>query len=72
MKDVTAKRLKELRVYLGYSMRSLAAQIDINASSISLYEKGGRKPSVETCYKFISLAKLHGIDVDLAWLRPPK
>ena len=43
-----ATRLKELRLSNGYSQKQLAEQIEVTAQSVSLWERGPRKPDNKT------------------------
>ena len=51
VKQMFAKRLKELRELKGLNQRELAAKIDVSNGSISYYEKCQRLPDIETAYK---------------------
>ena len=48
-------RLKELRKEKLLSQQSLADQIGISKSSINMYERGDREPSIETLELFADL-----------------
>lgn len=43
-----ATRLKELRLANGYSQKQLAEQVEVTAQSVSLWERGPRKPDNKT------------------------
>ncbi len=43
-----ATRLKELRLANGYTQKSLAEQLEVTAQSVSLWERGPRKPDNKT------------------------
>lgn len=38
------KRLRELRISLGYTQKQLADRLGISAESVSMYELGKRRP----------------------------
>ena len=42
--ETFATRLRELRLAKGYSQKQLAAQIKVSSQSVSLWERGPRKP----------------------------
>ena len=41
------KRLRELRISLGYTQKQLADRLGISAESVSMYELGKRRPQKE-------------------------
>lgn len=55
------EKLAMLRNNNGYSTRELAGKLDVSQSSISLWEKGERKPDYENIVK---LAKLYSVSTD--------
>lgn len=44
---IIPERLKDARIYRGYSQQELADKIDITRQAISSYEKGKKNPSIE-------------------------
>ncbi len=54
-------RLKELRSNSGFSQRDFAAQIGLSKSSINMYERGEREPSLETLE---AIADFYNVDID--------
>ncbi len=50
--------LKELRERANLTQRELAEKLDISESSICLYEKGLRKPSIDMLPKLAELLKV--------------
>lgn len=55
--------IKNIRFNLGYSQTKLAKEIDIDKTSISLYESGKRKPGFSTLRKIINLANSNGMNI---------
>ena len=45
--EMYGKRLRELRISLGYTQRQLADRLGISAESVSMYELGKRRPQKE-------------------------
>lgn len=41
------RRLRELRISLGYTQKQLADRLGISAESVSMYELGKRRPQTE-------------------------
>ncbi|MGN0698115.1 MAG: LexA family protein [Ruminiclostridium sp.] len=56
-----SKRLKELRNSKGLSQQALANEIGISKSSINMYERGEREPSVDTLELF---ADYYNVDMN--------
>lgn len=54
-------RLASLRENRGYSTRELAEMLGVSQSSVSLWEKGERKPDYD---KIIKLADIYGVSTD--------
>lgn len=54
-------RLKELRMQRGYSQASLAKQLGLSASTISMYEVGLREPDFE---KLELIADFFNVDIN--------
>ena len=60
-------RLKEIRQEKKLSQKDLAKKLNISQQAISLYEKGGREPKLETWQKLadffnVSVPYLQGLD----------
>ena len=60
-------RIKELRQEKNLSQKDLAKKLNISQQAISLYEKGDRKPKLETWQKLadyfnVSVPYLQGLD----------
>lgn len=45
--EMYGKRLRELRISLGYTQKQLADRLGISAESVSMYELGKRRPQKE-------------------------
>ncbi len=61
---------KDLRMQMNLSQIDLANLLCIKQSTLSNYETGKRKPSLQVCYKIIRLMKLKDIIIALEDLRP--
>ena len=57
------KRLKELRISLGYTLAFVARKLDITTNYLSLIERGERKPSEIVMYKMSEFYKLNPIEI---------
>ncbi|MBQ8528491.1 MAG: helix-turn-helix transcriptional regulator [Clostridia bacterium] len=55
------KRLKELRTSKGLSQQALADKIGVSKSSINMYERGEREPSISMLF---TLADLFEVDLN--------
>jgi transcriptional regulator with XRE-family HTH domain len=44
---IIPERLKDARIYRGYSQQELADKVDVTRQAISSYEKGKKNPSIE-------------------------
>lgn len=67
-----ADRLNWLRTQI-FQMTQAQLADALNVSHqhiISDYERGVLKPGVHRCMALIALAKKHGKDIDMTWLRP--
>ncbi|QCQ04097.1 helix-turn-helix transcriptional regulator [Ligilactobacillus animalis] len=71
-------RIKELRLEKGLSQRKLSEKTGISQQALSLYEKGERKPKIETWQKLadyfdVSVSYLQGVtdkkDVNITFYR---
>jgi transcriptional regulator with XRE-family HTH domain len=50
--------MKEVRSYLGLSLRDFGKRVDIPDATISRYETGGRNPSQKMIFKYINNLKV--------------
>ena len=66
----TAEHLKKLRRTLCPSQYELAVELQITASSLSLYESGKRTPGYITIRKILSLAKKNNISLTIDDIKP--
>lgn len=62
-----SNRIKELRLEKGLSQRKLAEETGISQQSLSFYEKGDRRPKIETWQKLadffdVPVSYLQGLD----------
>ncbi|MBW4084094.1 ImmA/IrrE family metallo-endopeptidase [Paenibacillus sp. S150] len=53
-REFNGERLKAARIYRGKTIAELADDIGVTKQSVSLYENGKTKPSLETLFKLIS------------------
>ena len=61
MKNKFSERLKELRKGLYMTQDDVANIVGLSKSSINMYERGEREPSIETLCK---LSELFGVSID--------
>ena len=54
-------RIAALRHSRGMSQQQLAAQLDVSASAVGMYEQGRREPSGQ---QIVQLARLFGVSTD--------
>ena len=59
----TAECIKNIRIQLGQSQAEFAKLIDIDKSSVCLYESGKRKPSFATVRNIVAIAKKKGLKI---------
>jgi len=72
VKALIGRRVHELRVVIcNMTQQQFAAEIGAAFQhTISDYERGVIKPGLSRCARMISLAKQHGREIDILWLRP--
>ena len=54
-------RIAALRHSRGMSQQQLAAQLDVSASAVGMYEQGRREPSAD---RLVALSRLFGVSTD--------
>lgn len=59
--DIFKKRLRELRLQMGYTQRDIAKKLDIAQPSYIRYENGNAQPTLENLCK---LADIFDVSVD--------
>ena len=52
MENIIGKRIKEIRMSLGYTQQQFADSVDISKPMVSYIESGKKTPSRETVSKF--------------------
>jgi len=52
--EIFAKRIRELRLTQGLSLRQLSAKLGLSYAAISLYENRKRTPDIYTLSKFMA------------------
>ena len=52
MKNNFGKKLKELRIEKGFTLKYVAEQFNVTIRTICRYEEGTREPSIEMLIKF--------------------
>lgn len=55
------KRIKELRIENGYTLKQLGEMLNLGESTMSMYESGKRKPDYDT---LIRLSQIFGVTTD--------
>lgn len=63
-----AEKLKKIRLEIGLSQLEWSRAIDMDTSTVCLYEQGKRHPSSKTIRKIVAFAAEHGIKVKFAEL----
>ena len=63
MYEEQGKKLKELRISLGYTLAFVAKRLDITINYLSLIERGQRKPSEVVMYKMSEFYNLNPIEI---------
>ncbi|MGE6548091.1 helix-turn-helix domain-containing protein [Bacillus mycoides] len=58
MENIIGKRIKEIRMSLGYTQQQFADSVDISKPMVSYIESGKKTPSRETVSKISSLANI--------------
>jgi len=66
---LTNEALIKLRYRLGMSQGDFGRALNIWPQNISAWERGTRKPGLESCKRIIMLAKQHGIEIDFLNIR---
>jgi transcriptional regulator with XRE-family HTH domain len=57
------ERLKQARIKLGITQKSLAQKLNITPSAVSMYENGNRLPSMEIFIKLIDILSISADEV---------
>lgn len=55
------KNIRKIRAKAGMSQQQFALTIGVTQSAVSLYESGGRLPTLRTVYKILDLCELEGL-----------
>ncbi|EJS63467.1 helix-turn-helix domain-containing protein [Bacillus cereus] len=58
MENIIGKRIKEIRMSLGYTQQQFADSVDISKPMVSYIESGKKTPSRETVSKISNLANV--------------
>ncbi|AJQ59274.1 helix-turn-helix transcriptional regulator [Bacillus cereus] len=58
MENIIGKRIKEIRMSLGYTQQQFADSVDISKPMVSYIESGKKTPSRETVSKISNLANI--------------
>lgn len=66
---LASEAIKKVRLELCMSQAELSRALEITSASISLYERGMRKPSFGTIRKILALAKKNNIELKLEDIR---
>jgi DNA-binding transcriptional regulator YiaG len=61
-----AEKMKKIRLEIGLIQVEWARAIDIDTSTVCLYEQGKRHPSAKTIRRIVEFAATHGIKVKFA------
>lgn len=56
-KEIIPDRLKDARIYRGYSQQELADLVDVSKQAISSYERGNKNPSIEVLSNISKMLK---------------
>lgn len=67
-----SERLKQLRAEFGFTQKELADKVNTSKSSINMYERGEREPSLEMLKTFASLFQVDMNDLLGNLYSPPK
>lgn len=64
--------LKSIRKSLRLTQDDVAREIGCKRSAIAHYENGRRSPDLDMCRKLVSVFCMHGADVGIDEVFPPK